>query len=110
MEEKILNVGDVVYSYHFGVINSRYSIDRVTAKFAFSNGIKFRRQINQGGCVWDTSNKMYNISTPKMDEEFECKNLISSIRRIFDKIRKPNDISLEDARDVYGIIKKYEDK
>lgn len=51
-EEKELKVGDVIYSYRYGILENKYIIERTTKTLAITaNGLRFRKKVNRNGYV-----------------------------------------------------------
>ena len=73
-DEKILNIGDVIYSFYNKEYTGRYTIDRVTKTLAVSGNRRFHRMhsnyIKTVG-QYAFSFTSYRLETPEIKAEYE---------------------------------------
>lgn len=106
---KELQVGDVIYSDHYGALN-RLVIDRVTPKRAYVGYSEFKRQVSDTGYVYPLkrdpwSSKSHWIETDELKERF---NFRTAQRRLFadwDKLKEK--LNIEQIRSIQGILDSY---
>ena len=80
-QEKLLQVGDVLYSRQYGSIGTKFIIDRVTNTQAISGKKKFRRNIGSNGYVKSIGEGSYSpsyyIENDELKEEYQRKKAIT---------------------------------
>ena len=95
MEDKLLTVGDIVYSKSTCIGINRYIIDRVTNTIAFAGQWKFKREVD-GKYVRiipradSYSAPLYTIETPEIREEWQRQGLLNLIEK---RMRTPTKIT-----------------
>ncbi len=83
MSDKILEVGDVIYSDYSGCVDSKYEIDRVTKTLAMVGTMKFKRNVRNGwvdpypSVVWGQRN--YRTPTLDLDNAYRRYGLMSKV-------------------------------
>ena len=86
MESQKLKVGDRVYATQYGAIMGIYTIDRTTAKRAFSGTNEFKIEV-EGGDVVDIGRHKWSITyfyaeTPELKARFYAQNVLSKAKKI----------------------------
>jgi len=104
-EPRLLKVGDVIYSYQYGYLQNRHTIDRLTAKRAYSKNLQFKLPVVERGWLDEVGagsgfgRCSYALSDPERDLEYEKKNLVhelSSVKFVL--------LPIEKLRKIKGII------
>lgn len=97
-----LKIGDIIYKYYYGQLNSKLVIDRLTKKHAFSGNYEFDIEYDNGYLmeaprnVW--SNNTYKIETPEIKNEWSTIVYREKLRKRIDSL------SLEQLEKIFKII------
>ena len=105
MDEKLLQVGDVIYrSSSYGGVNCKYTVKRVTKTQAVCGNTKFRRLVHGTGWVDITpmptgySSNSYRIATPELQEKFEFNKMYQFMEGVKWKL-----LDHDDLKKVYSL-------
>ena len=85
-EEKLLQVGDVIYSESYGKITGKYTIDRITNTLAFSGMTKFKRCYTSptyirtvvSGGRWSSGS--YSLETDELKERAKYQMALTKVK------------------------------
>lgn len=75
--KQILNTGDQIISFKYGSYQNLYTIERVTPKYAYACGLRFKREVMNDGYLQQVGatefSAGYFIATQERKSQLLCK-------------------------------------